>query len=79
VDAGDSLSYSTSALPGWLNFDAVTRTFSGTPANADVGTVTITVTATDGTGATASDSFDIVVGNVNDDDAGQPDRRSVSD
>jgi hypothetical protein len=66
VDAGDSLSYSTSALPGWLNFDAVTRTFSGTPANADVGTVTITVTATDGTGATASDSFDIVVGNVND-------------
>ncbi|MCK6425287.1 MAG: putative Ig domain-containing protein, partial [Burkholderiaceae bacterium] len=72
ADAGDSLSYSTSALPSWLQFDAVTRTFSGTPANADVGTVTVTVTATDGTGATASDSFDIVVGNVNDAPTGAP-------
>ena len=42
VDAGDTLSYSATlvsgaALPAWLSFDAATRTFSGTPANADVG------------------------------------------
>ncbi|MFM2347610.1 MAG: hypothetical protein RL654_2363, partial [Pseudomonadota bacterium] len=66
VDAGDSLSYTTSALPAWLTFDAGTRTFSGTPANADVGALTITVTAMDGSNATASDSFVLTIGNVND-------------
>ena len=40
VDVGDSLTYTASGVPGWLSFDAATRTFSGTPANADVGTVT---------------------------------------
>ncbi len=68
MDAGDSLTYSTSNLPGWLNFDAATRVFSGTPTNLDIGTVTVTVTvtATDGSSATATDSFDIVVNNTND-------------
>ena len=50
VDAGDSLSYTTGTLPSWLSFNAATRTFSGTPTNADVGSLTITVTAR--TGAT---------------------------
>jgi len=46
----------------------LTRTFSGTPLNADVGTVTITVTADDSNGGTpASDTFDIVIANTNDD------------
>ena len=66
VDVGDTLTYSASGAPAWLTFNAATRTFSGTPANADVGSVTITVTADDGHGGTASDSFDIVVGNAND-------------
>ena len=66
VDAGDSLSYTTSALPSWLSFNAATRTFSGTPVNADVGALTITVTAKDGSNATASDSFVLTVTNVND-------------
>ena len=66
VDAGDSLSYTTSTLPSWLSFDAATRTFSGTPANADVGSLTITVTAKDGSNATASDSFVLTIANVND-------------
>ena len=36
------------ALPGWLNFDAETRTFSGTPLEADTpAALTIFVTATD--------------------------------
>ena len=34
-------------LPGWLRFDAANRAFSGTPARADVGSVSIAVTATD--------------------------------
>ncbi|GKQ59582.1 hypothetical protein QMTAC487_34430 [Sphaerotilus sp. FB-3] len=66
VDAGDSLSYTTSTLPSWLSFDAATRTFSGTPANADVGALTITVTAKDGSNAAASDSFVLTIANVND-------------
>ena len=52
---------SASALPSWLSFDEVTRTFSGTPATADVGTVSVTVTASDGNGGSVSDTFDIVV------------------
>jgi hypothetical protein len=42
VDTGDTLTYTATRsdgtpLPGWLAFDATTRTFSGTPVNADVG------------------------------------------
>ncbi|HTO50864.1 MAG TPA: putative Ig domain-containing protein [Burkholderiales bacterium] len=71
ANAGDTLGYSaaladSSRLPGWLKFDAATRTFSGTPLNEDVGTVSVTVTATDTSGATASDTFDLVVANTND-------------
>ncbi len=65
-DVGDELSYSASGLPAWLSFDAATRTFSGTPANADVGSVTITVRATDIAGAFVEDSFNITVANSND-------------
>ena len=71
VDAGDSLSYSASladnsALPSWLSFDTNSRTFSGTPANADVGTMSIKVTADDGNGGTVTDTFDLTVNNSND-------------
>ena len=66
ADTGDTLSYSAvesgeTALPGWLNFAAETRTFSGTPADGDVGTHTIVVTAADSNGGMISDEFDIVV------------------
>ena len=59
VDLGDQLTYSAtladgSALPSWLSFDASTNSFSGTPANGDVGDLQLKVTATDGSGATAS-------------------------
>ena len=50
-----------SGLPSWLSFDAGTRTFSGTPASTDVGTVTVKVTASDDDGASVSDAFDITV------------------
>ncbi len=62
----DPLTYSAvksdgSSLPGWLSFDAGTRTFSGTPAAADTGTVAVQVTASDGNSGTVTDTFDIVV------------------
>ena len=49
------------ALPTWLSFTATTRTFSGTPQAADVGTVPVKVTASDGKGGSVSDEFDITV------------------
>ena len=55
-----------SALPGWLTFTANTRLFTGTPLNANVGTLSVRVTCTDGSSATASDDFDIVISNTND-------------
>jgi hypothetical protein len=71
VDVGDTLTYSAQlggggSLPAWLSFNGSTRTFSGTPTNADVGTVAVDVTANDGNGGTVTDTFDIVVANVND-------------
>ena len=62
----DTLTYAAtksddSALPAWLSFAATTRTFSGTPQAADVGTVSVKVTASDGNGGSVSDTFDIVV------------------
>ena len=67
---GDALVYgatlsSGAALPSWLHFDAATQTFSGTPGNSDVGTITVKVTATDPSNTAASDSFDIIISNSN--------------
>jgi VCBS repeat-containing protein len=71
VDVGDVLAYTATRangdpLPDWLTFDAQTGTFSGTPANGDVGTLQLTVTATDQAGAQATQTFAIGVINVND-------------
>ena len=49
------------ALPDWLVFDAVTGTFSGTPAAADVGNLVLTVTAADVAGASVADTFVLAV------------------
>ena len=62
---GDPLTYGAATnnnggLPGWLTFDPATRTFTGTPAASDSGTVRVTVTANDGT-ATVSDAFALQV------------------
>ncbi|GAB3643977.1 hypothetical protein GCM10027423_46140 [Spirosoma arcticum] len=59
-DAGQTLTYSVTGLPAnGLNFDAGTRTISGTPSAS--GTVGVTVTANDGNGGTASSSFTITI------------------
>lgn len=55
-----------SALPDWLSFDPASHTFSGTPLQANVGTISIRVTADDGLEGIVSDDFDITVNNVND-------------
>src|SRR5262249_46065128 len=66
VDAGDVLSYSAtradgSALPSWLAFNPATRTFSGTPASGDAGSLNVRITATDQGGLSASDNFAVNV------------------
>jgi Ca2+-binding RTX toxin-like protein len=53
------------SLPAWLSFNSGTRSFSGTPANADIGVIEVSVVATDSKGATAIDSFSITVQDVN--------------
>ncbi|WP_326489444.1 putative Ig domain-containing protein, partial [Pectobacterium versatile] len=53
-------------LPSWLSFNPATGTFTGTPANGDVGSLTIKVTATDGSNASVSTTFGLTVTNVND-------------
>ena len=70
-DAGDTLSLSATlangdALPTWLSFNAATKTFSGTPLNANVGTLAIKVVATDALGLSVSSTFDVQVANTND-------------
>ncbi|MCU0515382.1 MAG: DUF4347 domain-containing protein [Oscillatoria sp. Prado101] len=66
VDTGDTLSYvatllTGNPLPAWLSFDPTTLTFSGTPSNANAGTLSILVTATDTAGNSVTDTFDLTV------------------
>ncbi|BCK87235.1 hypothetical protein MIZ01_1007 [Sideroxyarcus emersonii] len=68
---GDSMSYKVAmadgtALPAWVQFDPATRTFSGTPSNADVRSINLSVTATDSAGLSTSGTFVLNVLNVND-------------
>jgi acylphosphatase len=85
VDVGDKLTWTAtladgSALPSWLKFDAKEREFSGTPRNADVGTLQIMLTATDEAGEAVSDVFGADGGqHQRCADAGQPDRRPDRD
>ena len=63
---GDELAHTATrsdgtALPAWLGFDGAARTFEGTPAAEDAGTLRVRVTADDGNGGTADDIFDIRV------------------
>ncbi len=72
VDAGDILSFTATradglTLPGWLAFDAATRTLSGTPGAADAGTLQVRVTATDTANANAADVFQLTVTGDEDD------------
>jgi VCBS repeat-containing protein len=67
LDQGDVLNYTATladgkALPGWLRFDAATRTFSGTVAGSQQDQqLGVRVTATDLSGATAHDDFTLSI------------------
>ena len=77
---GDSLTYSATlsdgnALPAWLSFNADTRTFTGTPLDADTpATLTIRITASDDT-LSSSASFTLAVPETNQ----RPPKPQVSD
>lgn len=64
-EAGATLVYSATLsndnpLPSWLGFVPATRTFSGTPGTAHIGSLDIKVVATEGT-ASVSDVFKLTV------------------
>ncbi len=55
------LTYSVSALPAGLSFDAATRTIAGIPAEATNGAVVVTYTVIDSDGTAAALTFSITV------------------
>ncbi|MEA5578075.1 Calx-beta domain-containing protein [Anabaena sp. UHCC 0451] len=62
IDPDDPLTYFATladgnSLPTWLSFDPITRTFSGTPKNSDIGSWAIDVRATDNYGVSVTDTF----------------------
>lgn len=64
--AGDTLRYGAtladgSALPAWLTFDPVKRTFSGTPTDQTTGALVVKVTATDSGGLSTSTTLNLQV------------------
>jgi Ca2+-binding RTX toxin-like protein len=66
---GDTLNYSAALsngdpLPDWLSFDAVTQSFSGTPGDEDVGTLSISVTVIDNNGLSVSDTFSLTINEI---------------
>jgi uncharacterized delta-60 repeat protein len=52
-------------MPPWLNFNASTQTFSGTPSKNDMGTLNILLTAKDSAGASRQAVFPITISNQN--------------
>ena len=65
-DAGDSIVYSMampdgSAVPSWLAFDAETRTFSGTPAEPNVGSLQVVLRGTDNYGVSVGTLVNLTV------------------
>jgi len=57
-----NITYTTSALPSWLDFDLPTTVFHGTPSLSDTGQSSVVLTATDDTGSTIS-NFTLIVTN----------------
>ncbi len=69
-DVWDSITYSAklksgAALPAWLSFDSATRTFTGTPGTADVGSFQFVLWGTDNYGSSAGEFVTVNVGAAN--------------
>lgn len=68
-DLGDTLTIRASlsngqALPDWLHFDTQTLTFSGTPDDDAIGSLSIQLIATDAAQTSQSAAFKLVIGDV---------------
>ncbi len=61
VDPGDVLTYSALTIPAWLSFNTSTKTLSGTPTMANIGTHAVTLRVSDGV-VNSDQSFVITVG-----------------
>jgi Ca2+-binding RTX toxin-like protein len=66
VDPGDTLTFTATLengapLPAWLSFSPSSRTFSGVPHTADIGSFNVKVTAKDSANVAVTDSFVIAV------------------
>ncbi|MDP1862715.1 MAG: calcium-binding protein [Thiobacillus sp.] len=69
-DPWDSITYSAkmangAALPSWLSFDSVTRTFSGTPTAGNVGSLQFVLWGTDNYNYSAGQYVNLTVGSPN--------------
>ena len=69
-DPWDSITYSATmsngaALPSWLSFDSVTRTFSGTPTVGNVGSLQFVLWGTDNYNYSAGQYVNLNVGSPN--------------
>ncbi len=64
-DLNTTLAYSAPTLPSWLTFNPSTKTLSGTPLNANVGSHSVKLQVSDGE-AIVNQDFTIIVANVND-------------
>lgn len=61
---GGLISYSASDLPSWLSFDSLSRTFSGTPDDSDVGEFSIHLEGTDSAdNSTIDETYTMLVSN----------------
>lgn len=59
--SNSSLTYNTSDLPDWVQFDATSLTFSGSPNSSDEGGIQVYLTAiSTGDNSSASDSFTLL-------------------
>lgn len=66
---GDTVIISAPVLPSWLTLTRITLSSSalaGIPRNSDVGTHSVVLVGDDGRGGSVTQSFNIVVANVND-------------
>jgi hypothetical protein len=69
ISLGDKLTLSAPTLPDWLTLEDNgdgTGSISGTPSNDDVGSHPVEIVVTDSEGLTDTQSFTIIVENVND-------------
>lgn len=58
---GNTLTYSITGRPTWLNFSTATGRLTGTPAAANVGTSSMTITVSDGMATASLPAFNLAV------------------